>query len=162
MKFKIPVKPHVKDFYTQNPEIFGEKGNVRKNSLIGLWVMTVFAHPPIGTLEDYAFLELEEILDHEDQQVELVLNLSFEISTRFITDERVVLLGCILETLMEFFAIGFIRGRMDVMPSENAAASAFMRTHSINDGHCTPHKFRMMHRRLIERSKRRKSVQKVA
>lgn len=160
MKFKVPVKHHVRDFYVRNPQIFGDKGDVRKNSMLGLWVMTVFAHPPAKNSLDYEFLEVSPLEDDEYIQTELVINLTFDIPTKFITDERLMHLGNILETNMEFFAVGWIRGRLNVLASENAAASEFMKEHQINDGHITADKFRMMHRRMAEKGRKSKMVKK--
>jgi hypothetical protein len=155
MKFSVPVKPHVKDFFGKNPNILGKDGEVRKNSHIGLWIITVFAHPPAKNPLDYAFLEVDE--DEAFPEESLTFKLTFDIPLAFITDARLILLGKILDNMTEYYGVAWLRGRLSVFPSENAASVEFMREHHINDGHVTPDSFRMAHRRMCEKGRNKKS-----
>lgn len=154
MKFTVPVKPHVRDFFGKNPDILGKDCEVRKNSLIGLWIIATFAHPPSKNREDYMFLEVDE--NEEFPTESLSFRLTFEIPKAYMTDARLLLLGKLLDNMTEFYGVGWIRGRLSVFPSENAASVEFMKEHRINDGHITASSFRMAHRRMCNKGRNKK------
>lgn len=150
MKLLIPVKPEVKDFFCKNSDILGkEPCRIRKNSRIGIWICAVLAHLPPKNPQDYTFQVQDSTMDdlkpYPENQIHL--ELLFDVPRQFLTDDRLLLLGRILESMMEFYAIGWMRGRIDYMPSENGAASEFHKNHKINDGHIKADAFRQLYRR---------------
>ncbi|WP_026995169.1 hypothetical protein [Flectobacillus major] len=150
MKLIVPVKPEVKDFFIKNSDILGkEPCQIRKNSRIGILVTTVFAHNPPELLSDIEFfpkdVSLEELPKFPEN--EIILELSFKIPHQFVTDERLILLSKFFELLMDVYALAWMRGRMDYLPSENSAATLFHRKHKINDGHIKSDAFRQLLRR---------------
>ncbi|MFY7829513.1 MAG: hypothetical protein ACOVQ4_20440 [Flectobacillus sp.] len=48
---------------------------------------------------------------------------------------------------MDVYALAWMRGRMDYLPSENSAATLFHKKHNINDGHIKSDAFRQLLRR---------------
>ncbi len=150
MKLVIPVKPEVKDFFCKNPDILGKEPCViRKNSRIGIWICTVLAHLPPRNPDDYTFIPQDSSMDELEPFPENTIHceLTFNIPHNFLTDDRLLLLGRILETMMEFYALAWMRGRMDYMPSENSAATEFHKKHKINDGHIKADAYRQLYRR---------------
>ncbi len=150
MKLIVPVKPEVKDFFTKNPSILGkEPCHIRKNSRMGTLVTTVFAHNPPELPSDFEFVpkdvSLEDLPPFPEN--EIILELSFKIPPEFITDERLFLLSKFFDMLMDVYALAWMRGRMDYLPSENSAATLFHKKHNINDGHIKSDAFRQLLRR---------------
>jgi hypothetical protein len=127
MTFAVPVKPYIKEFF-QNSDVFGpEPINVRRNSRLGEVIAAVFSHYPLQEV-DLEELAPTEILKPD----QLHLTLSFPIETRLLTDSRLLQLGKVLEVIFEFYAIAYVKGRMDVFPSLNGAAERFTQKHQIS------------------------------
>ncbi|RAJ94222.1 hypothetical protein LX87_04107 [Larkinella arboricola] len=127
MTFAVPVKPYIKEFF-QNSDVFGpEPINVRRNSRLGEIIAAIFSSYP---LQD---VDLEELAPTEILNPDyLNFTLSFPIEHRLLTDAKLTQLGKVLEVIFEFYAIAFVKGRMDVFPSLNGAAERFTHKHQIS------------------------------
>jgi hypothetical protein len=152
MKLTVPVKPEVRDFYFKNPEKFNLTRDliIRKNHVFGVWICTIFGQVPPKHPEDIEFAPKDlGIEGYKDctPEYHLEFELKFKVPSQFITDNRLLTLGRILELNMEMYALAWMRGRIDYLPSENSAATSFHKVHKINDGHIKPDAFRQQLRR---------------
>ncbi|WP_138993946.1 hypothetical protein [Larkinella sp. C7] len=144
MTFAVPVKPYIKEFF-QNSDVFGpEPIMVRRNSRLGEIMAAVFSHYPLQDI-DLEELAPTDVLD----PAKLHFALSFPIQPCLLTDSRLNQLGKVLEVIFEFYAIAFVKGRMDVFPSLNGAAERFTEKHQINVESYTPDAVR----KLVDRSR---------
>ena len=142
MTLAIPVKPHIKEFF-QSAELFGaEPIEVRRNSRLGELIAATFSQYPLRA-EDLENLEAVDILE----PTHLHLKLTFELQTRLLTDEKLLQFGKVLETIFEVYAIAFVKGRMDVFPTMNGAATRFVELHQISDEHYSADAVRKMAQR---------------
>lgn len=139
MLLSVPVKPHVKEFFTSAQMLGQEPIEIRRNSRIGELIAAVFSQYPLRC-EDLDDLEAVDLMVPSN----LNLKLTFDVKSQLITDGKLLQFGKVLETMFEMYSIAFVKGRMDVYPSANGAADRFVKVHSISDEHYSADAVRKM------------------
>lgn len=139
MFLQVPVKPHVKEFFTSAQMLGPEPIEIRRNSRVGELIAAVFSQYPLRA-EDLEDLEAVDVVD----PARLNLKLTFEVKTQLLTDGKLLQFGKVLETMFEMYSIAFVKGRMDVYPSANGAADRFVKVHAISDEHYSADAVRKM------------------
>ncbi|PMD97693.1 hypothetical protein BWI97_08775 [Siphonobacter sp. BAB-5405] len=128
MLLPVPVKAHVKEFFQSSQVLGKEPIEIRRNHRLGQIICAVFCSYPLIE-DDREEEDLEPIYLLDPDYLNLVLK--FKINPALITDDRLMVLGQMLEVVYEFYAIAFVNGRMSIFPSLNGAAEWFTKTHNL-------------------------------